>query len=425
MKKMTSHCAALLATVLAGASSLNHALAEAHDSAPAIHAEPSIQLPFDSPFCDLNDDQNITPDEMTADNLCMLEGGGTLFSQKPISSFNLKKGQLMLTLDDGPSPIVTPKILDLLDQYNIKATFFVIGKQVPANRAIVKQIIARGHTLANHTYSHNIPKITSDTIVDEISKAHRTMVETLGQEIPGRLLFRAPGLAWNSPKAVHLNNNSLTRNYIGPIHANLGANAPRADWSCWSKGVPAETCAGYYFQDIVNAGRGVILSHDIFYKAGRGNTYELLKILLRRLDTEAGGIKNHRADGIWDFVTLEQNPVLDQFEVSGSAKPSKATAPIAPTSVPEADQAQARALFAKATINLRSLSIENESALTANTLIMVKGAAVKTGDILAVTVLDKSVTVAGATFKQVRIDKARPGLAGLDGKLVYIWAGAF
>jgi peptidoglycan/xylan/chitin deacetylase (PgdA/CDA1 family) len=415
MKKMTAHCAALLATVFAGASSFNSALASSQELAPALHAEPSIKLPFDSPFCDLNDDQNISPDEMTSDNLCMLEAGGTLFSQKPIVSFNLKKGQLMLTLDDGPSPVVTPKILELLDQYNIKATFFVIGKQVPANREIVKQIIARGHTLANHTYSHNIPKITSDTIVDEITKAHKTMVETIGQEIPGRLLFRAPGLAWNSPKAIHLNGNALTRNYIGPIHANLGADAPRADWSCWSKGVPADTCAAYYFQDIVNAGRGVVLTHDIFYKAGRGNTYEMLKILLRKLDTEAGGIKNHREGGIWDFVTLENNPVLDQFEVSAK-KP-------APTA--DADQAQARALFAKPTINIRALSIENDTVLSADSLIMVKGAAIKTGDILAVAVLDKTVSVGGATFKQVRIDKARTGLAGLEGKLVYIWAGAF
>lgn len=422
MKKIVStHCAALLATLLAASSNVSSASAKGNDLAPALHAEPSIKLPFDSPFCDLNDDQNISADEMTADNLCILEGGGTLFSQKPISSFNLKKGQLMLTLDDGPSPIVTPKILALLDQYNIKATFFVIAKQVPANREIVKQIVARGHTLANHTYSHNIPKITADTIVDEITKAHKTMVETIGKQIPGRLLFRAPGLAWNSPKAVHLNADSLTRNYIGPIHANLGTDAPRADWSCWSKGVPAETCAAYYFQDIVNTGRGVVLTHDIFYKEGRGNTYEMLKILLRRLDTEAGGIKGHRDGGIWEFVTLENNPVLDQYEVTGSGQKSVSE----PKSALQAEPAQAQKLFAKGTINLRSTAIETQSELTSDSLIMVNGASIKTADVLAVSVLAKTVTVGGATFKQVRIDKARPGLAGLDGKIVYIWAGAF
>jgi peptidoglycan/xylan/chitin deacetylase (PgdA/CDA1 family) len=59
-----------------------------------------------------------------------------------------------LSFDDGPGGN-TAQVLDLLDQYGIKATFCLIGKQVPANAALVKRIVADGHTLCNHTWDHD------------------------------------------------------------------------------------------------------------------------------------------------------------------------------------------------------------------------------------------------------------------------------
>lgn len=284
-----------------------------HGKSPA-HEELSIKLPFDPMFCDVNDNGTVDPDEMNAENICMTEEGNQLFAMKPIASLGLRKGQLALTIDDGPNPAITPQILDLLDAYRIKASFFVVGSLAATHPDIIRDIVRRGHTVGNHTYSHNVKGITSETIVGEVSKAHRALVTALGGEMKGRLLFRAPGLAWSGPKALNLNANNLTRTYIGPIHANLGTDAPRADWACWSKGISAEKCAGWYFQDIVNTGRGIVLSHDIFYKPGRGNTLEMLKILLRRLDTEAGGIKNKNGSGVWEFVSIRDQSVLDQFD---------------------------------------------------------------------------------------------------------------
>ena len=62
--------------------------------------------------------------------------------------------KLAITFDDGPNPAITPKLLDLLDRFHAKATFFLIGRFVREYPTLVKETIARGHTLGNHTESH-------------------------------------------------------------------------------------------------------------------------------------------------------------------------------------------------------------------------------------------------------------------------------
>jgi peptidoglycan/xylan/chitin deacetylase (PgdA/CDA1 family) len=65
---------------------------------------------------------------------------------------------IALTFDDGPNPAITPKLLDLLDRHDVRATFFVIGRSVRAFPALAKQIMERGHVLGNHTNTH--PRLT-------------------------------------------------------------------------------------------------------------------------------------------------------------------------------------------------------------------------------------------------------------------------
>ncbi len=62
--------------------------------------------------------------------------------------------KLALTFDDGPNPSITPKLLDLLDRYNAKATFFVIGRYVRECPELVQETVARGHEVGNHTELH-------------------------------------------------------------------------------------------------------------------------------------------------------------------------------------------------------------------------------------------------------------------------------
>jgi peptidoglycan/xylan/chitin deacetylase (PgdA/CDA1 family) len=59
-----------------------------------------------------------------------------------------------LTFDDGPNPTITPKLLDLLDRYHAKATFFLVGKFVRESPTLVQEIVARGHLIGNHTDTH-------------------------------------------------------------------------------------------------------------------------------------------------------------------------------------------------------------------------------------------------------------------------------
>jgi len=68
---------------------------------------------------------------------------------------NITENWVSITFDDGPNQEITPKILELLNKYEAKATFFCIGKHVEGHPEIVKDIIATGHSIGNHTYSHS------------------------------------------------------------------------------------------------------------------------------------------------------------------------------------------------------------------------------------------------------------------------------
>lgn len=63
-------------------------------------------------------------------------------------------GLVALTFDDGPDPEVTPAVLDLLDRQEARASFFFVGKKVEAHPALAAEVVARGHTVENHSYSH-------------------------------------------------------------------------------------------------------------------------------------------------------------------------------------------------------------------------------------------------------------------------------
>src|SRR5258705_4978371 len=79
---------------------------------------------------------------------------------------------IYLTFDDGPHPVATPFVLDELDKYNAKATFFCIGKNVKGEREIYNRVIEAGHGIGNHTFDHlNGWKTTDDVYIRNITKA--------------------------------------------------------------------------------------------------------------------------------------------------------------------------------------------------------------------------------------------------------------
>jgi peptidoglycan/xylan/chitin deacetylase (PgdA/CDA1 family) len=78
---------------------------------------------------------------------------------------------IYLTFDDGPTPDVTDKVLEYLNQYNARATFFCIGKNVEANPSLYQSIINAGHSVGNHTYNHKNGWNTPNTVYfDNIDK---------------------------------------------------------------------------------------------------------------------------------------------------------------------------------------------------------------------------------------------------------------
>ena len=79
-------------------------------------------------------------------------------TEKPVDA-PIPTGYVYLTIDDGPDSVTTPLILDILDHYNIKATFFVIGTHIEKNPELVVEIDQRGHYVGNHTYNHRYKEI--------------------------------------------------------------------------------------------------------------------------------------------------------------------------------------------------------------------------------------------------------------------------
>ena len=65
-----------------------------------------------------------------------------------------KEKTVYVTFDDGPDPDVTPKVLDILDHYGVKATFFCVGENVHRHPEVFQEVIRRGHHVGNHTYNH-------------------------------------------------------------------------------------------------------------------------------------------------------------------------------------------------------------------------------------------------------------------------------
>ena len=98
-----------------------------------------------------------------------------------IYSCQSSKKNIALTFDDGPHPVHTPEILDILAEYGIKATFFVIGENATWYGDLVKTEYESGHEIGNHTYSHhmNLKKLSYDGICAEIENAENVIYENI------------------------------------------------------------------------------------------------------------------------------------------------------------------------------------------------------------------------------------------------------
>lgn len=169
-----------------------------------------------------------------------------------------------LTIDDGPSALWTPRMLDLLDHHEIKATFCLIGTEARRFPHLVQRIVEAGHHIANHTMHHPLDfgTLSRGRLDAEILGAHKIIHETAGV---WPRLFRAPGGAWS--RQVYA---SVAAHGMIPIDWDVD---PR-DWS--RPGVPHVT------RMLLKAKPGdILLCHD--GGGDRAQTLSSLKTVLPRL----------------------------------------------------------------------------------------------------------------------------------------------
>ncbi len=97
---------------------------------------------------------------------------------------------IAMTFDDGPHPVLTPRLLDMLKARGIKATFFLIGENAAEYPDIVRRIAAEGHEIGNHTWDHpQLTKLSPVALREEIDRTSSTIAEIIGKPI---LVMRPP-----------------------------------------------------------------------------------------------------------------------------------------------------------------------------------------------------------------------------------------
>lgn len=226
---------------------------------------------------------------------------------------------IALTFDDGPGT-QTAALSTYLKGRGIRATFFVNGKNLGGANALLSQLVADGHLVANHTQNHADLTTLGDTaIVSELSATDAIIAPFVPS---GHFVFRAPYGRWSARDFAVLHASSMDK-YVGPIKWDLGGTMSSiygADWACWQN--PAEynygvlttkQCGDRHFRQIADVGRGIVLMHDADYgdvtnhslTSGKGNTFDLVKYLVD--GSAALGVQGLLAQG-YTFVRVDEVP---------------------------------------------------------------------------------------------------------------------
>src|SRR5512141_750071 len=116
-------------------------------------------------------------------------------SQHLVCSVPLREPRLALTFDDGPNPMVTPRLLRLLDSHRIRSTFFLVGRNVERYPALAGEVAAAGHEIGNHSQNHLLlPMLPRGMMLREMDRASQAIHAATGRRPE---LFRPP-MGWFS-----------------------------------------------------------------------------------------------------------------------------------------------------------------------------------------------------------------------------------
>jgi len=114
--------------------------------------------------------------------------GSRLFGEALIAPS--RPGELALTFDDGPNPAWTPRLLEILAGHDVRATFFLVGKFAQAEPGLVRRIVAAGHLIGNHSWSHpNLALTSASRVRDELARTKETLEQIAGAPVR---FFRPP-----------------------------------------------------------------------------------------------------------------------------------------------------------------------------------------------------------------------------------------
>jgi len=175
-----------------------------------------------------------------------------------------------LTFDDGPGEKVTPQILDILRDENIKATFFVVGERVQRYPEILRRIYEEGHSIGNHTYSHQPAVLFSgvDPFMQEVRLAEETIFGIIGERPK---IFRMPYGTnfpeWPAYKGM------LERSGFRHISWNVNS------FDAIRKNVPPEQILNEVMRQVPGKNEVIILFHDL----GSQTTVDALPDIIRYL----------------------------------------------------------------------------------------------------------------------------------------------
>lgn len=180
----------------------------------------------------------------------------------------LHPGEVILTFDDGPRAGRTDAILDILDRYNVKATFLMLGRAADAHPELVRAVASRGHTIGSHSYDHaDLSTLTSQAAMDDIIKGERAISRALaGSGASLSLFFRFPYLAQTGFLRT-----SMAQNNMVVLDVNIDS---KDYYSETGEQIIART-----LQRLQARGSGIILFHDI-----HARTVALLPDFLAQLD---------------------------------------------------------------------------------------------------------------------------------------------
>lgn len=204
-------------------------------------------------------------------------------------------GYVALTFDDGPDPLYTPQVLDILARYGVPATFFTVGSHMMRHPHLVERMIAEGHEVGSHTYSHvNISTMSPEMLRLDLNATQRVFESITGRNMA---MFRAPYSVDANPRTPAEIAPLATVGSLGYITVNMNVD-PKDWWLPHADRIARDTIRG-----VENGDGNVVLLHDA--GGAREATIEALPRIIEELQE-----RGFKFVGVSELIGLTADEVM-------------------------------------------------------------------------------------------------------------------